>query len=280
MIRAFQIAVLCLLSFYLAGCPEPQEEPPVWNKVKIGDLAPYDDSSKPQTHLLKVMNLDVHIFEIPAENIGRLDKIRKTLFIRPLRLKDYRAFTANSFLVRFGQFQMLEEVLALLLAADGRKIAQVSLLLPDGQDETIVITGLDGPQTIFYTSIEGSKESAKVGPGILGLRIQSEKIPGAAGVSSVTAYPVFSLPIRSSIKKLTNRLKLREFPFTAAAFGLKMGPGDFVYLGPKEYVSDQTSLGGLFFSNPQGSLFLIKNKPPELKPAVRIFLLVCSRINY
>jgi hypothetical protein len=226
------------------------------------------------------MNLDVHIFEIPAENISKLDKIRKTLFIRPLRLKDYRAFTANSFLVRFGQIQMWEEALALLLAADGRKIAQVSLLLPDGQDETIAITGLDGPQTIFYTSIQDSKEAAKIGPGILGLRIKAEKIPGSRGVSNVTAYPVFSLPIRSSIKQLTNRLKLREFGFTAAAFGLKMGPGDFVFLGPKEYVSDQTALGGLFFSNPQGSLFFIKNKPPELKPAVRIFLLVCTRINY
>ncbi len=35
---------------------------------------------------------------------------------------------------------------------------------------------------------------------------------------------------------------------TTAAFGVNMGPGDFIYLGPKEYSSDQTALGGLFFS--------------------------------
>jgi len=61
-----------------------------------------------------------------------------------------------------------------------------------------------------------------------------------------------------------------------------MGQGDFVLLGPKEYISDQTALGGLFFSNPKGSLFISKTerKPPEVKPAVRIFLLVCTRTNY
>jgi hypothetical protein len=61
-----------------------------------------------------------------------------------------------------------------------------------------------------------------------------------------------------------------------------MSPGDFVVLGPEKYLSDQTALGGLFFSNPQGSMFFSKTerKPPQLKPAVRIFLLVCTGINY
>jgi hypothetical protein len=88
--------------------------------------------------------------------------------------------------------------------------------------------------------------------------------------------------IRGTIPQLDARAKLREFPFSAAAFGLKMSPGDFILLGPKEYISDQTALGGLFFSNPKGSLFLneTERKPLERKPAVRIFLLVCTRINY
>jgi hypothetical protein len=61
-----------------------------------------------------------------------------------------------------------------------------------------------------------------------------------------------------------------------------MGPGDFILLGPKEYVNDQTALGGLFFSNPEGSFFFSETErtPFERKPAVRIFLLVCTRTSY
>ena len=76
-------------------------------------------------------------------------------------------------------------------------------------------------------------------------------------------------------------MKRREVPFTAAALGLKMSPGDFVYLGPKQFVSDQTDLGGLFFTNLRGSVFLnrAERKPPERKTAVRVFLLACTRID-
>ena len=178
---------------------------------------------------------------------------------------------------------MLDEIYNLLLAASGKIITKVSLMLADGQAETIAITGLDGPRTIFFTSTYGSREGANIGPGILALRLKAQTIPGSRGVCNVTAYPVFSPPIiRGAIPQLDARAKRREFPFSAAAFALKMGTGDFVLLGPKEYVSDQTALGGLFFSNPKGSLFLseTERKPPELKPAVRIFLLVCTRTNY
>ena len=230
--------------------------------------------------MLETINFDVHIFEVPAENIDKVEKISKRLHVRPLRLKNYRAFSGDSFSVRFGQIPMWDEIHELLLAANGQKIAKVALLLSDGQPETIAITGLDRPRTIFYTSIDGSREGANVGPGVLGLRIKALKIPGSRGVCEVSAYPALSLPTGSSILQLNTRVKLREFGFTAAAFGLKMSPGDFVFLAPKEYISDQTALGSLFFSNPQGSLFFTKRKPPEQKPAVRVFLLVCTSINY
>jgi hypothetical protein len=297
MIRAFQIVVesedrdqrsesrisgFCILALVfclLAGCVEPEKEP-IWEKVQIGDLAPYDGDKTQRPKLLDTINFDIHIFEVPAENIDKVEKISKRLHVRPLRLKNYRAFDSDSFSVRFGQFPMWDEIHEMMLAANGQKIAKVSLLLSDGQPETIAITGLDHPRTIFYTSIDGSREGANVGPGVLGLRIKALKIPGSRGVCKVSAYPALSLPVGSSILQLNTRVKLREFGFTAAAFGLKMSPGDFVLLAPKEYISDQTALGGLFFSNPQGSLFFSKRKPPEHKPAVRVFLLVCTSINY
>ena len=271
--------VLCSV-FCLVGCAEPEPEQPIWEKVKIGDLAPYDAGKTTQVELLKTTKLDVHIFEIPAENISKLDKIRKKLFIRPLQLKDYDAFNANSFMVRFGQVDMWRQTNDSLIGAEGRNIAKVSLMLADGQAQTITIAGLDRPQTIFYTAADGLSKGKDVGPGIFGLRIKAEKIPGSRGVCDLVAYPVFSPPTKSTIRQLDARGKLREFPFTSAAFGLKMSPGDFVFLAPKEYVGDQTALGGLFFSNTKGGLFFSKTKAPEYKPAVRIFLLVCTGINY
>ena len=274
--------VFCILffSFILFGCAESGSELPIWEKVKIGDLAPYDSGKTQQVELLKMTKLDVHIFEIPADNIDELDKIRKKLFIRPLQLKDYEAFNANSFMVRFGHVDLLRQTNDWLIDAEGRNIIKVSLMLADGQAQTITITGLDRPQTIFYTAANGSREGANVGPGIFGLRIKAEKIPGSRGVCDLVGYPVFSPPTESAIPQLDAIGKLREFPFTCAAFGLKMSPGDFVFLAPKEYVGDQTVLGGLFFSNPRGGLFFSKTKAPEYKPAVRIFLLVCTGINY
>ena len=274
-------SVFCVLfsAFCLFGCTKPEQQP-IWEQVKIGDLAPYNTGKTTQGQLLKKTKLDVHIFEIPADNLSEVDKIRKKLFIRPLQLKDYEAFNANSFLVRFGQVDLWRQTNDWLLAAEGRNIANVSLMLADGQAQTVTIAGLDRPQTILYTAANGSSEGANVGPGIFGLRIKAEKIPGSRGGCDLVAYPVFSPPTQSTIRQLDTLGKLREFPFTSAAFGLKMSPGDFVFLAPKEYVSDQTALGGLFFSNPRGGLFFSKTKSPEYKSAVRIFLLVCTGINY
>ena len=278
----FCLASLVFLTFCLIGCPGPEEEP-IWEKIKIGDLAPRRGGKPPAARLIKTINFDLHIFEIPAENIDKLDDTRKNLYTKPLRFNSLHAFGANSFSVHFGQIRMLDEIYNLLLAANGKIIAKVSLMLTDGLPESIAITGLDGPRTIFFTSTYGSREGANIGPGILALRLKAQTIPGSRGVCNVTAYPVFSPPIiRGAIPQLDARAKRGEFPFSAAAFALKMGTGDFVLLGPKEYISDQTALGGLFFSNPKGTLFISKTerKPPELKPAVRIFLLVCTRTNY
>ncbi len=274
------LASCVLTCLFLSGCGEPQDTEPVWEKVKIGDLAPYGGGKTQQPQTTKTINLDVHIFEVPTDNIEKLERIRKTFYVKPLRLRNYASFTSDSFLVRFGPRERWQEIQDLLLAADGQRIANVSLMLPDAIAQTIAVIGLDRPQSLFFTATDGSRQAANVGPGVLGLRIQAETIPGARGLASVTAFPVFSLPTERAVPELDVRAKMREFPFTTAAFGLNMVPGDFVYLGPKEYLSDQTALGGLFFSNPKGRLFFSKTKPPEFKPAVRVFLIFCTGLNY
>jgi len=270
--------VICLLT--LSGCPQPQDQAPIWETVKIGDLAPYEGDRPAAPETLKTVNLDVYIFEVPGMNVHKLDRIRKTFYVRPLRLKNYPSFEADSFQIRFGQGERWKEIQDLVLAAGGQRVANVSLMLPDAMPETIAVAGLDRPQSVFFTAPDGSRQAANIGPGVLGLRVQAETIPGAKGQCSVSAYPVFSPPTHRAVPELNLRAKLREFPFTTAAFGLTMSPGDFVYLAPKQYLIDQTTLGGLFFSNPKGSLFFGKTEAAEFKPCTRVFLLFCTGINY
>ncbi len=289
MIRIFHIAAVCSLVFLPAGCKSTKKEEPVWEKVKIGDLAPHNPDKPPepnQSHAgLKTFDFDVHVFEIPAENIDKLIKIRNNLFIRPLLLTDYSAFSGNSFFVRFGSGRdpgdLFNETISKILDAGSHKLTSVSLMMPDGEPETIVITGIEGPRTVFFVGQSGSKEGANVGPGILGLRIRADKVDDSSDVCKVVVYPVFSAQLQSAVPGLNERAKLREFPFNVAAFGLSMSPGDFVLLGPEKFLDDQTTLGSLVFSNPRGSMFLNagEKKLPELKPAVRVFLFLCTRIS-
>ena len=156
-------------------------------------------------------------------------------------------------------------------------------MLTDNLPETIAVIPIESPRTIFYTAITGSKEGVNIGQGILALKIKTQKVPSLRGVCNFTAYPVYSPPmLKSTIPLLEARAHRQEFSFSSAAFGLRMGPGDFILLGPKEYVSDQTTLGGLFFSNPEGNLFQGKTErdPIQYKQSVRLFLLVCTRTSY
>jgi hypothetical protein len=268
MIRFFQIAVLSCLGLLLTGCNAPEESEPIWEQVKITDIAPAHNGKQPDSQLLKTINFNVYIFEMPAENINTLNDVWQMLYTKPLRFNDYDAFVANSFSVGFGEVQMWNKIADLLQAAGGKRAKTVSLLLLDGQASDLAIAALGNEQTIFYISTDGSMEGATIGPGILALRIKAEKIPGLRGVCNVDVQPVFSLPVRSSIPQLAAREKLGEFLFDAAGFRLKMSPGNFVFLGPKKYSSDQITLASLVFSR------------PGLGPVVRMFLFVCTRINY
>jgi hypothetical protein len=266
MIRLFQIMVFGCTAALLTSCNAPEKEKPIWQQVKISDLAPYSDVNHPAGRLLKTINLDIHIFEMPAEKIDALNNVWQMMYTKPLQFNDYDAFCANSFLVGFGQIQMWDTIASVLRDAGGKKIETVSLLLPDGETNDFTIARLDKEQTIFYISSAGPMEGTTIGPGRLALRIKVEKIPGSRGVCQVNAQPVFPSPITSSIPQLAAQAKSAEFLFTSAGFGLKMSPGDFVLLGPEKYISHQITLGSLFFSR------------PGPKPTVRMFLLVCTRI--
>lgn len=281
MIRVFQIAFLISLAFRAGGCNGTEGEP-IWERVKITDLAPSDNVKHAGPQQLKTLNFNVYIFEMPAENVSTLVDVWPMVYAQPLRFNNIDAFSSNSFLAGFGQIRMWDKIADLLRSSDGIQVGTVSLLLPDGQSNDVAVGVLGKEKTVLYTSENGSMKRVKLGQGKLGLRIQAEKIPAFRGLCKVSVLPVFSPPRRRSIPLFSGREKSGEFLFTSAGFSLKMAPGDFVLIGPGKYDSEQETLGGLFFSKPQGSLFFneLERKGPELKPSVRLFLLVCIGINY
>ena len=279
MIRVLQIVALGCFSLCLTGCKAPEEDPPIWEQVKLGDIAPVQSGQQPGIGALKTINLDVHVFEIPEENVGKLDDVWRMLGTGPLRFNNYLAFRANSFAVRAGQIQMWNQIYDSLLAAGGHKVMTASLLLGDEQANDFAITALNDRRAVSYVAGDGLRHKANIGPGALALRLNAESTPGSRGLCKLVAYPVFALPTISPIPQLQARARSREFSFATAAFGLKMGRGDLVVLGPRRYADDESTLGGLFFFKPEGSLFFSERKPPEQKPALRVFVLVCTRIS-
>lgn len=280
MIRSLHIAVFSAFALLLAGC-NGEEEVPIWEQVKIKDLAPIDKNIQPDAQQLKTINFNVYIFEIPADEISAMDKVWPMLYTQPLRFNTPDAFSENSFKVGFGQIPMWNRVASTLRSMNGIEAGTISLLIPDGQSNDVAIAALNEEQTVFYISNKGTMEGATFGRGGLGLRVQADKIPGSRGVCTVRVVPVFSPPIRSRIPLLSGGEATREFLFESAGFRLNISPGDFVLLGPEKYESGQTTLSSLLFSKPEGSLFFneLERKPPEHKTAVRLFLIVCTSIN-
>jgi hypothetical protein len=281
MIRSFHIAVLIALSICMVSCPAPEEKS-LWNDIKINDLAPETGNGIQTNRQLQTINFDLHIYEIPADNINKINEIRRTLDIRPLRFNSRLAFSANDFSVYYGRLQEWNTISDLLIEAGGERRSRTTLLLPDGQSEDITITGFDYPRTIYYVSSQGlNKEGANIGPGLLVMRIKAGDSSSLNNAANVTIYPVFKVPVGSTIPQFDAMQKTREFPFTAAAFGLYISPGDFIILSPEEIAVDPSTLGSLFFSNLKGSMFFQKDKrkPPAIKPSFIVYMLTCTAIN-
>jgi len=269
MTRLFAITVLGCAALLLMGCNGSEKDVPIWQDIKITDLASPDSNqfSEPCSPVLKTINFDVYIFEIPAENVSALDDVWQMLYTKPLQFRNYDAFQTNSFSAGFGQVRMWYKVRDLLLSAGAEKLRMVSLMLPDGQSNRLFITSLDEEKTIFYSLAAGSMEGITIGPGTLTLRITAEKIPDSRGVCRMSAVPVFSPLIKSGTSQSPHSERGDDFFFTSAGFAARTSPGDFIFLGPKKYISNPIILAGLFFSRPQP------------KPVIRTYLLICTAIN-
>ena len=264
MIRLFPFIVFVVIFFLLAGC-EGDKDKPIWEDVKITDLAPSYRGAKPDRHL-QTIDFDVYIFEMPAEAVTVLEDVWPVLSTQPLRFNNQDAFSSNMFSAGFGRGSMWDKAAQALRSGGAEKIRKVSLYLFDAQANDVIISRVYGKENMFYLTAQGRREQIAVGPGAFVLRLKAERIAGAKGVCNVSVVPVFSPSAASSIPQLAARIKAGEVPFEAVGFELKMSPGDFVFLGPKKYVSRRAGLSGRFFSRAGD------------EPAVRTYLIVFAAI--
>ena len=269
MVRNVLIVILGCMTAVLSGCDGAHGEIPIWEQVKITDLAPSTNGGVSSSQFIKTINFDIYTIEIPAEKIETLETIWPILHTKPILLNNQEVFKANSFVAGFGQIRMWDQIRESLTSIGGRNVGSLSLLIPAKEYGKITIARLRDEQNIFYTSPSGSPEAAATGAGKLILRIRPEAVRGERGLCNAKIEPVFSpFLIGRLLPPTKEERESNDIVFKSVGFASKMSPGAFILLGPEEYIDNEVTLGGFFFS---------RFRPRKV---VRIYLIVCTGIFY
>ncbi len=263
--KIFQIIAILSLLIFVACCDSPPQPQKKLEQVKLEDLAPAENKLK-TVKVLSFANFQILIFEIPADNISKLDEVSKILYLQSIQFNNFNAFSSNSFSTGLGRTGMGDKVLSLLANAGGKRTGTISLLLNNGQEDDVLINRTLGRSELFYTAADSTAQSAILGPGFLALRIKTAKDPVFKGVCNVLMTPVHAPPIAGWTAG-DNTPRPANFIFQSCGMSMKMTPGDFIFLRPQKYIDNQLSLGSLFFSR------------PSKRPVVMSYLIICTGIN-
>ena len=162
------IVVLSIAGLALHGCgPNKVEEPPVWENVKIGDLAAKSPEERPQAKFLSTARYDVYVMDLPADNVEKLDNLWQVLSSKPIRMNSYGAFTDNNFRVRFGRIEMIKEIERLLLEAGSQEAGRTSMVVTDNEPSDLPVASMPRPSSISYVAMDLSWKKVDVAPGML-----------------------------------------------------------------------------------------------------------------
>ena len=116
---SMQIIIFTTLTLFFAGCNTPgstQTPRAAWEGTKIFDIAP--SPQKAEKHLLRTIDFDIYTFQIPAENLSKLENAWQILNTDALGFKDYKTFKSNSFAAGFGQTTTWDKIGEILLDAN------------------------------------------------------------------------------------------------------------------------------------------------------------------
>ncbi len=251
----------------LAGCEESRQGPQTGG-IKIGDLAPTGRSGRPdRPRTLQTTNIEVVSFELPAENISRLDDIWRMLSAGAIRYNSPAGFAANGLRAGTGRYGDYQRITATLDSAGAEKVFNTSLLIPNGQAQILNLGRLARRTNISYIGRNGAIETADTGPGVLGLQVYARQFSGSQDVANVHVMPVISASTEGLPKELADRLRENDVRFYSAGLRVIMKQGDIFLLAPREYSTDDTTAAGRFFSR------------PGPKPTVIVLLFACTSIS-
>jgi hypothetical protein len=268
MLRFGSIITFCGILLILPACGGKTPDKPVYEQVKIYDLAPSTSSGPLQKQLRGFIELDTYIFELPDVNYPLLQEMWNTkLSDSPLRYRSAKAFKNSGFTAGVGTIQMWNEISAILRLAECRKSKTVSLLLPENQSDYIPIARIENERTVFYAETDGRVVGLSLSNGQAAFQVKTQSIPTIRGAFRLVLQPVFRKPMISKLKQLAGKKNYEEITFDSVGLEMQMSPGQFVLLGPREYERDRMSLSRLFF------------KKTEASSLVQIYLILCRNIN-
>jgi len=267
MVRAGIIIAVSGTILTVLGCGEQSRNKPVYEQAKIYDLIP-SPSGSAQPLQQGLIELDTHIFELPATNLPLLAGLwNSVLSDSPLKYRSAKAFKASGFVAAAGTLKMWDEIDPILRAAESRKARTVSLLLFKTQSNYVSVASVEDERTFFYAASDGKAAGLSLSNGLAAFRIKVQGIPDTSDAVRMSLKPVFRSSLASRIKKLATRTSYEDIVFDSIGLEMQMSPGQFILLGPGEYSGVQMSLSRLFFEH---------SKP---RPIVQIYLVLCRSIN-
>lgn len=270
------LLALAYIMTVFAGCKQPVQEPPIWDKVKIGDLAPGPSADRGVSEF-NALNIEIHVYSIPVQNLKKTRDLWEPLRLKGLRYENQQAFEANGFRAARARITAWDTLVSALSRVQAQKLRTVSFLLSQGYENDLPLANLSARQDVTFTGIDETARRILIGPGTIAWRLRVERVRASPKESRLTAYPVFKLAGVSPMPYQTSLTESSQIAFLSAAFTVRMGYGDLIVLGPRESLGAASSLGGLFFGIPNHLfLGLDKNEPVKSCPAVRVFVLTCS----
>ena len=193
--------------------------------LKLGDIRSIDPVRMPPQ-----VNLQVHVFELPLEQQGRLDEALGLGDFQALRPASGEDFAANGMAATFGRREQWSLIADKLSAAGARNTQTKSLLLLDDRGMDIGVVQLPAPRTItYYTS---GPAPLTLDQGQLAINVSARPVAAMRGVAEVTVRPVLRRGADIAAAKLARTTAVKQIPFTAAAISANMSAGDFLMLGP------------------------------------------------
>jgi hypothetical protein len=280
-----KICAILIVSIILAGATgckkNTTESPPLWDEVKLSDLEAVGGPDSNGIQPIPGINLDVHHFELPVDQIKTLQRVWKPLSKQGIRFRNALSFQGNGLQFSRSRADKLSWIVGSLEEARAIKIGVSSIILTEEHHSDLLITLIPRRHTISFLNMEGAAQSATVGPGRLNLRLKAQRVGGSPYPNQIMGHPMVTVPSFNAIDKLDQLGNQSEAAFISSSFSARVMPGDVFLLGPEEFFGEITTLGGLFFLNQQGRFFNSQRPGGSrtAKPTVRVYMILCTDIQ-